>query len=259
MLRYVSAGTRSYFRNPVPVVTRLNWEFEAVIGGRMAPTFAHGVQRPLAERTLWVFPPECAHGWTGDPQRSCEMVVIQPAHAPEPLATLARKRGHLSATLSAEDVSLLRELARELLAEQARPSALGALRESKAVSQLCLIALRAELLPAPAAHDLARERAEMALAWYLEHLARDPSLAQVARAIGSCESHLRRLFHRAHGRSPHAVLAEARIARACELMADGRLALEAVARACGFSDGSAFSRAFRLARGVPPSRWRAGV
>ncbi len=259
MLRYVNAGQRNYWRSPIPVVRRPNWEFEAVLSGRMAPTFARDAQLPLAERTLWVFPPECAHGWTGDSQRSCEVAVVHPAHAPEPLASLARRRGHLAAALGAEDVQLLRELARELMLEQARPSALGALREAKAVSQLCLIALRSEPLPAPPAGDLARERAEMALAWYLEHLGRDPSLAEVARAIGASESHLRRLFHRAHGRSPHAVLQQARIARACELMADGRIALEAVARACGFSDGSAFSRAFRRTRGSPPSRWRAGV
>jgi AraC family transcriptional regulator len=141
--------------------------------------------------------------------------------------------------------------------EQAAPTTIGHLLESRAVAELCLIALRGEpvrRLPGGARH--AREIAESAVAWYIEHLERDPSQEEVAAAVGSSPAHLRRLFHAAYGKGPHQVLQAARFERAHQLMRGEALALDAVARACGFSDGSAFSRAFRRRHGQPPARWR---
>jgi AraC-like DNA-binding protein len=257
MLRYVNGGERRYGLAPIPVVTRLNWEFEAVLVGRMAPTLPHGETVPLGERTLWIFPPSTAHGWTGDGERSCEVAVIQPAEAPEPVATLARQRRWLAARLEPRDVPLIRDMTSALIREQAAPTTVGGLLEARAVSELCLIAMRSEPLKRlPGGARRARAVAEAAVAWYVEHLERDPPLDEIASAVGASSSHLRRLFHAAYSKGPHQVLQAARFARAHELMRGGGLALDAVAAACGFSDGSAFSRAFRQRHGQPPARWR---
>jgi AraC-like DNA-binding protein len=257
MLRYVNGGERRYGSAPVPVVTRLNWEFEAVLAGRMAPTLPDGEVLPLAERTLWVFPPSTAHGWTGDGDRPCEVAVVQPAEAPEPVAALARQRRWLAARLEPRDVALIRDMTSSLIREQGAPTTIGGLLEARAVAELCLIALRSEpIRRLPGGARQARAVTDAAVAWYVEHLERDPPLDEIAAAVGASASHLRRLFHAAYGKSPHAMLQAARFARAHELMRGESLALDAVAAACGFSDGSAFSRAFRQRHGQPPARWR---
>jgi AraC-like DNA-binding protein len=257
MLRYVAEGERRYGTAPIPVVTRLNWEFESVLAGRMAPTLPGGEKLPLAERTLWIFPPSTAHGWTGDCDRPCEVSVIQPAEAPEPVASLARQRRWLAARLDSRDAALIRDMTSSLMREHQAPTTVGGLLEARAVAELCLIAMRSEpvrRLPGGARH--ARAVADAAVAWYVEHLERDPPLAEIAEAVGASASHLRRLAHEAYGKSPHELLQAARFARAHELMRGGGMALDAVAAACGFSDGSAFSRAFRQRHGQPPARWR---
>ncbi|MBA2480624.1 MAG: helix-turn-helix transcriptional regulator [Planctomycetes bacterium] len=256
MLRYVSAGERRYDLNPIPVTRRLNWEFEAVVAGRMAPVFNSG-QYQARERTLWVFPPNTAHGWINPPRERCEVAVVQVASAPEPLRSLATTRGFLAAELRDDEIARIRESTAGLMRENARPTALGGLLVQRALADLCLIALRAEpvrLLPTIARR--ARDVADSAIAWYAENLARDPTLADVARAVGTSTSHLRRIFHTAYGKSPHEALQRVRFERAHELMRDRRLNLEAVASACGFSDASAFSRAYRAHHGHAPGQWR---
>jgi AraC-like DNA-binding protein len=256
MLRYVNAGERRYDREHVPVVKRLHWEFEAVVSGRAAPLLG---DRPYAprERTLWIFPPSVPHGWMTPRGERCAIVVMQVASAPEPLRTLAEQRGFLAVELSDAEIERMKASIAELMRENAHPTALFPLLIQRTLVDLCLIALRSEpkrLLPAVTPR--ARDVAESAVAWYAEHLARDPSLEEVASAVGASASHLRRIFHSAFSKSPHRVLQEVRFDRAHELMRDRRLTLETVASACGFSDASAFSRAFRAHHGHTPGRWR---
>ncbi|MBA3708925.1 MAG: helix-turn-helix transcriptional regulator [Planctomycetes bacterium] len=256
MLRYVNAGERRYDVNPVPVVKRLNWEFEAVVGGRMAPLF-HDRPYPPRARTLWVFPPSMPHGWTNVPRERCEVAVVQVASAPEPLRSLAEARGFLAAELRDDEIARICELTAGLMRENVDPTALGGLLVQRAVADLCLIALRAEpVRHLPAVARRARDVAESAVAWYAEHLPCDPTLEEVAQAVGASASHLRRIFHQAFRRSPHAVLQSVRFDRAHELMRDRRLTLESVARSCGFSEASAFSRAYRTHHGHAPGSWR---
>jgi transcriptional regulator GlxA family with amidase domain len=53
-------------------------------------------------------------------------------------------------------------------------------------------------------------------------------------------------------------LARARMLRATELLADPDAAVGDVALRCGFQSPAAFSRAFQLHLGRPPSAWRRG-
>ena len=78
-------------------------------------------------------------------------------------------------------------------------------------------------MPAPTEHQSLRVSA--AMEWYHNHMHFRPSLEEVAEAVFCSVSHLRRLFHAVHGRSPHAVLADARFARAYELLNEDRYSL----------------------------------
>jgi AraC-like DNA-binding protein len=64
-----------------------------------------------------------------------------------------------------------------------------------------------------------------------------------------------RHFRRATGLSPQQYVQRLRMRQARMLLAEGDLSVKQVAYACGFSDARYFSRRFRAAHGVPPSRY----
>lgn len=257
MVPYVGMGERHYHRSPIPIVSRASWEFEAVLEGRIAPV-VDATPWPLRARTLWVFPPQVAHGWTGEASAGAEVAVVHVPSVPEPLHSRAQAQGSIAAALTAADAAWLRAGIAELAREQTAPTTRGALRVMRMVSELCLIALRAtpeERLTGTGRDAPATVAA--AVAWYAEHMAEDPPITRIAAAVGISDSQLRRLCRQVHGLGVHALLQRARYARAQELMRRRQLTLEAVATACGFSEASAFSRAYRRWHGHPPSRWRA--
>lgn len=83
-------------------------------------------------------------------------------------------------------------------------------------------------------------------------------LADLAATAGLSEFHFQRAFRASTGFSPHQALERLRIARAESLIAAGE-PLADVAAACGFAHHSHLTRAFRKARGVAPSVWRAAT
>lgn len=75
--------------------------------------------------------------------------------------------------------------------------------------------------------------------------------AQTAQSPRSLNRHLA-----ARGTSFAALLRDARVDVACQLLAQTRLPLASVAAAVGYSEQAAFSRAFRASTGESPRRWR---
>jgi AraC-like DNA-binding protein len=82
----------------------------------------------------------------------------------------------------------------------------------------------------------------------------EPQLAQVARQLGTSGRTLSRKLER-EGLSYRLLVEHARDQRAQELLASGQSVTQ-VGQALGFSETSAFSRAFRRWNGVAPSRFR---
>ena len=79
------------------------------------------------------------------------------------------------------------------------------------------------------------------------------ALAEVARLINVSPDHLIRSFHKAYGMSPMAWRARATLRRATTLLEAGQ-AVKHVAHRLGFTDASAFTRAFKRQFGVTPSQ-----
>lgn len=65
-----------------------------------------------------------------------------------------------------------------------------------------------------------------------------------------------REFEKATGQSPGKAIRERRIDVACGLLLNTELSTAMIASSCGFSNSSAFSRAFRLSRGMSPIAFR---
>ena len=83
----------------------------------------------------------------------------------------------------------------------------------------------------------------------------DISIDDVAKSVGVSRSHLYRLFMLNVGKSPIDYLTEYRINEACKLLRAGNLSIAEVAISVGFFDQFYFSRVFKRAKGMPPSKY----
>jgi len=84
-----------------------------------------------------------------------------------------------------------------------------------------------------------------------------PSVAMLARMIGITPRHLLRKFRDSTGSTVVQYIANARYARACELLRSTELPLKQVAYKAGFAAASSFATAFRTETGLSPSEYRA--
>lgn len=90
-------------------------------------------------------------------------------------------------------------------------------------------------------------------------LARDWSVAELARRACLSEEHLRRLCHRHYQRSPADHLMHLRMRRASTVLRSSPTKLETVAQSVGYGSVYSFSVAFRRWSGVPPGEFRRGA
>jgi AraC family transcriptional regulator len=88
------------------------------------------------------------------------------------------------------------------------------------------------------------------------HLNEDPNVADLAKQCGVSSSHFGRAFRQTTGMPPHQWLIKQRVRRAKALLSTGSLELAEIARACGFTDQSHFTRVFSKSERVTPGRWR---
>ncbi|MDA3962623.1 MAG: AraC family transcriptional regulator [Planctomycetota bacterium] len=257
MLRYLGTGKRDYGIKPLRSYSRSVWEFEAVISGRCGPVVEGEIQPRLAANRLWLFHPQCRHGWGGIAGEPCEILVFHFSAVPEPVPQLISREGVISTDLSAADIRHLRRLAGEAAVEVAHPTSVSGLRFQRIQTELCLLVTR----DCPARRLAGTERSAEdvcanALAWAEARLNEGVGVTDLAKAVHVSVAHLRRLFHQARDVSPQHALQAIRMRRAEELIMDDMLSLDAVASACGFASASALSRAFRSWHGLSPRTWR---
>ncbi|MBM7567179.1 AraC family transcriptional regulator [Paenibacillus sacheonensis] len=88
-----------------------------------------------------------------------------------------------------------------------------------------------------------------ALAYMDDHLGEGVTVEAIARRSGWSHAHFTRVFAACVGMSPKRALMERRVARAEQLMLEGRLAIKEIAYELGFADVHHFSRAYKAARG----------
>jgi AraC family transcriptional regulator len=104
--------------------------------------------------------------------------------------------------------------------------------------------------------DVASFKVERALSWYTEHLARNPSVKEVAEAAHVSASHLRRLFIEVRQASPKELFRRARLEKAQDLMGRTTLTLDEIAALCGYTSASHFCRDYKAVHHFTPSTWR---
>lgn len=257
MLRYLAHGPRDLVSAPVLAATRFNWEFYALLRGSLRPTGDGLEDEPFATTpTLWVFPPERAHGWTAR-RKAVTRAVFHFSSVPDVIREACVGRGFLSMPLEPADVESVRQLGRSLTPHYRSPTPASLLLFDRALIDLSLLFLRGrEFGAALPLETVAVERTERVTEWYLSHLHERPTLEALADVAHVSVAHLRRQFQLVHGRSPHVVLTNLRLERAAQLLADTRDTLDAVARRSGFNSASDLCRVFRNRFKVYPNEWR---
>jgi len=257
MLRYLGIGPRQFGLYPLKPIARMNWEFFAVLRGRVAP-LVDGVPRPpLAGATLWITAPGSAHTWGGDGPRRAHIAVFHFGSVPTPLEAAVREHGQLALSLTPTECRRVAALARSLQDDFQQPTRLSNLVFEAAVLELSLLVLRK--LPdakAPPLADQAEHTVAAAIAWYTGHVHANPSIVEIARQVHVSPSTLRRLFHRVRGERPARVMSRIQLEKGMRLMTQTNLKLDGIAEECGFTSTSDFCRAFKAFTKVTPTVWR---
>jgi AraC-like DNA-binding protein len=251
---YFARGLRTYGVRPVLARRRGVWEFQWVLRGtaRPEPLVAGGVEGRAP--ALYLSHPESAHGWTDAGAAASEIFVLHFRAVPRELAARVKPTETLVLNLSeSERRSVVARLEEAWEMRRAGDVRLGLKLEQVLVETALLVVGRGA--PA-AARSSQADRVEQALHWFEENLGERPSVEDVARAVGVSAAHLRRLFAEAGREAPQVELARLRMATAQRCLREG-WKLERVAEYLGFSEASAFSRAFSGVCGASPRKWRA--
>ena len=111
--------------------------------------------------------------------------------------------------------------------------------------------IRVQVQPQEIPQDFAK-----ALADFEQSLSPEVTPAWLARRSHLPPQRLARLIKRLFGLTPNQFITKSRIAAASRMLRDSALSVAEIALACGFSDHSAFARAFRSATGMTPSMFR---
>jgi AraC-like DNA-binding protein len=98
------------------------------------------------------------------------------------------------------------------------------------------------------------QRIERARGFVHDHQDRPLSLDEIAGQAALSRFHLSRSFAEVHGLPPLAYHRRLRLDRAARLLRDGAASPTELSERLGYASLSAFTRAFRQAYGVPPSR-----
>ena len=256
MLIYLANGIRDYARGPVEPSTRRAWEFQAVVRGSIGLIHEAGPDL-LQNSRLWLLPPTYRHGWTGEKNKPAQVIVFHFQFVPELISSLARSASFLDLPLTRKQCLRLIELADQAAPYWQHPSIGATICFEHILLELSMLILsrhKVAMIGSPL--ELSQQRVNTAIAWFTDRIAENPGLEQVAKAVGTSPSNLRRVFHEVLQASPKQVFDRLRFQRAMQLMSDSRTKLENVGEACGFGSASSFSRAFKMKFGCSPDAWR---
>ncbi len=141
------------------------------------------------------------------------------------------------------------------MAAQSEVADVDALREAMFTVGLAL--LRRALDGGVDKMDTRAALVQQAMVFVQENAGRPLSLDEVARAVHVSPNYLTTLFRSVVGKSLGRTILAERMARAEQLLGEGKMSVKAVAAELGFTDAFAFSRAFKSYSGQSPTRWLA--
>ena len=257
MLSYLYHGIAAYYQNPIRTVRRGAWEFQAVVEGAISPVFLNKGEQKLQNKTLWVFPPDLSHGWHGEKEKTAEIIVYHFSQVADELTNLCQKNEYISTNLSDKEILQLHKIYQTLNSEYSNPGGLYSLKSRMASDQLSfLICSKNKNLLKKQGYNYGSTIVEKAMSLFSSEMHLAPNIIEISKRIGVSVSHLRKLFYDHKGASPRSVFEEIRMTRAMELSCYTNYTFLEIAIACGFTNQSAFNKAFRHYWNVKPTEAR---
>lgn len=263
MLHYVNFGERLYRRYPVFPYKRRRTEFQLIQAGTARPWWLdpqHETAKNTPAPRLWVFGPEVPHGWTDQPDGRSRIAVFHFSELNQVVRDALRIQPVWSVDLSPSEASTIFEWAKSAKSMSAILTHDHALKIDILQAQLCLIAIRD--LPAPKREHstpYSLRKVEEACSVYRERIGENPDATEIAKEVGLSPAHLRRLFIKVKGSPPKKIYMDLRmdVAQQRVLQEEGTLA--DLSTELGFSEPSAFSRAYKTYFGHSPAKHRESV
>ncbi len=253
-LAYLARGTRTYGLRPVLGRPRGCWELQWIVQGGARPSGLGEELKAGEAPCLYIFHPDSPHGWTDEGADAAEVFVLHFRSVAAELAARIKPAKPLIVELNASEQRRFSARLEEVWEMTRTGDARRALKVDQVLIEVTLLVLgRAE---PEVARSSPASRVGNVLHWFEENLGENPSVDEAARAAGVSPAHLRRLFAEAGRGSPRAEFAKLRMAAAQRCLCDG-WKLERVAHFLGFSEASAFSRAFAATTGLSPRKWLA--
>lgn len=257
MLKYVSVGPRVYKKNPVYPHARPYTEFQLIATGTARPWYEQEQKGPAdpSSPRLWVHARQQVHGWRDAVDTSSDVAVFHFSILHPLLEDLLKHSPVLSIHVTdteARDILILAETARTLAAGTAAENILAL---EKILLELSILVFRH--MPPPAGHlttSPAEQRVEEACSLYIGHLRDQWTAEKIAHHIGLSPPHLRRLFLKIKGRPPKEVYTGIRMDIARRRLKLGQETIAELSEQLGFSEPSAFSRAYTNYYGHSPRR-----
>ncbi|MBC2594179.1 helix-turn-helix transcriptional regulator [Ruficoccus amylovorans] len=261
MLRYLTYGLRDFRDYPDHTAKRLNWEFFALHSGRLSFVQSDRRLKLSAKANFWVIPPQFSYNWKPrEADAVCDRTLFSFPQVPLLLKEEVTRSGVLALKLEEKRLDRVRELAVEARPSYDSPNQLSSLAFEKILIELALIALSEVPLKSQWRLDeLAGERVERIIAWYVEHMHEAPKITTICDACNISPSHMRRLFHQVMGKAPQEIFTRQRIQRACDILSTDSATLDEIASQCGFVSTSDFCRVFARVQKTSPNVWRLRV
>ena len=257
MLRYLGFGKRYLGDHPMPPHARLNWEFLAVVRGKLCPFESHPKGAKPLERHCWLFPPGVVHGWIGEKGKTCDVIVVHFSSLEHSIEQVAINRRMLETRLTRADLKELTAMLPGLKRHYWTPTVESELHAQRALVDLCLLMIRdCEERSAPQMSGGSYSRVVKAEEWLRANLQTSPAVKDAAQQVGLSTSQLCRLFSQVRKEPPQEYLNRIKLDRAMELLGHTNAKLEKVAVECGFSNASNLCRAFKAGKGCSPTEWR---
>jgi len=258
-LRLLVSGYRDYEEHPVPVNERLNWEIYVVTDGELAPVIEDRKKIPLKQKFIWVMPRGLHYGWRSG-KEPANRYVFHFTNLPRVLCNAVDERGYFARAISDDEIRRIKAIYQQLETHLNKFEPLSALQIERGMIDLSLLILDGVLLSSDVPLDqMDEQRVESALLWYSDNMSECPTIDAVADAVHISAGHLRRIFKRVKGASPHELFVEMRLGRAKEMLSKTSLTLVEIGKQCGFGSSNDFCRVFSKQTGVSPHKWRTHV
>lgn len=243
-LRYLGWGSRFYSVNPTPTKRALGWSCHVVKRGSPILTL-EGRKRIATAGSVFIFGPECAHGWTDRPHQRSEFLVWIWKSAPRSPHCRPPSDRYLEETLNSAALRRVEQIHAACRQEVSfpDPSTPWAMESLRLELEVLIARLKRPVASAPSPS----RRVEQAVRWMKENLASRRPITFLCDYLQMSSGALERLFLDELGETPSSCLQRLKMEHAGQLLAKGKTVKE-VAYSLGYTHANDFSRAFRTFR-----------